>query len=195
MTVSLTYLQLLEVLTDLVNSKAAGTMFIHSQCNHAITFSLDAGRIHAIYHGPRRGRNAIPLIGRITGGSYRFDSAGLGRSPQDLPSTAEILEQLKTLHSTTRAPAVSSPVNGSDPISAEQKQRVCYELKKLLTEHLGPIAAIVFDDTVGETGDFCSSPARTRILIDMLVNDIDNPAEATQFRVQAQSVISGIVGS
>lgn len=170
-------------------------MFIRSQCNHAITFSLDAGRIYAIYHGPRRGRSAILLINQITGGSYRFDAAGPGRPPQELPSTAEILEQLKTAQAGAVAQGVSSPADGTSTISAEQKHRICQELKDLLAQHLGPIAEMVFDDTVDETGNFCSTPKRTQELIAKLADDIGDPEEIVQFRKEAHRTIEKILGS
>ncbi len=195
MTESLTYLQLLEALTELVNSKASGTMFIRSQCNHAITFSLEAGRIYALNHGPRRGRSAIPLISQIAGGSYRFDTAGPGRSAQELPSTAEILEQLKTPRGDIQTLEISTPDNGTRSISAEQKHRVCQELKNLLARHLGPIAEMVFDNTVDETGDFCSTPEGTEELIDKLADDIGNPQEVVQFREEAYRAIQKLLGS
>jgi hypothetical protein len=195
MSENLTYLQLLEALTGLINGKASGTMFIRSQCNHAITFSLDAGRIYAIHHGPRRGRSAVPLIAQITGGSYRFDAAGPGRPPQELPSTAEILEQLKTPQASAAGAEISSPADGTYAISPEQKHHICQALKGLLAQHLGPIAEMVFDDTVDETGDFCSTPEGTQALIARLASDIGDPAEIAQFREDASRTVKEILGS
>lgn len=195
MTESLTYQQLLEALTDLVGNKASGTMFIRSECNHAITFSLDAGRIYALHHGPRRGRSAIPLISQIAGGSYRFDAAGPGRPPQELPSTGEILEQLKTPQGSAEAHKISSPTDGTDSISAEQRNQLCRELKNLLAQHLGPIAEMVFEDTVDETGNFCATPEGTQELIAKLTDDIGDPDEIAQFREEASRTISKILGS
>ena len=194
MTESLTYLQLLEALTQLVNKKASGTMFIRSQCNHAISFCLDSGGISAIHHGPRRGDRAISLIGKIAGGSYRFDASSPGRLTQDLPPTAKILGRLKTSRDTADVPASSSSADGTGSVSAEQKQRICQELKELLTDYLGPIAELVFDDTVCETGDFCSSRERTQVLIDRLAVDIGDSAEIAQFSAEANKTISRILG-
>jgi len=170
-------------------------MFIHSRCNHAISFCLDSGQIYAINHGPRRGDKAISLIGQITGGSYRFDESSPNRLAQDLPPTAEILGRLKTSQDTAKIPTSSSSAVGADSVSAEQKQRICQELKNLLLEHLGPIAEMVFDDTVDETGDFYSSPERTQVLIDKLAVDIGDPAEIAQFSKEANKVISKMLGS
>jgi len=170
-------------------------MFIHSQCNHAISFCLDSGRIYAINHGPRRGDKAISLIGQIAGGSYRFDESSPNRLAQDLPSTAEILGRLKASQDTAKVPTNLSPADGADSVSAEQKQYICDELKNLLLEHLGPIAEMVFDDTVDEMGDFYSSPERTQVLIDSLAVDIGDPAEIAQFSEEANKTISKILGS
>jgi len=195
MSESLTYLQLLEALTQLVNSKASGTMFIRSQCNHAISFYLDSGRISALHYGPRRGDKAISLIGKIAGGSYRFATSSPGRLGQDLSSTAEILGRLKTSQDTAEVPA-STPLSvGTNPaISTEQKQRIYQELKQLLTGHLGPIAELVFDDVADETGDFWSSPERTHLLNDRLAIDIGDPVEIEQFHQETHRTIIRILG-
>lgn len=167
-------------------------MFIRSQCNHAISFSLEAGRIYALNHGPRRGRSAIPLISQIAGGSYRFDTAGPGRPAQELRPTAEILQLLITSRTGADVQGSSSSAGGTDSISVEQKLLICQELKKLLTQHLGPIADMVFDDTVDEEGSFCSTPEKTQELIDKLATDIGDPKEIEQFRREAQKTIDQI---
>ena len=104
------YTQLLHVLTELVDRKQSGTLFIHSDCNHAITFALDAGRIFAVFHGARRGRKAIPMISNISGGTYKFESSSLNNLSQELPSTPKILNLLRTPQTveTLKTPAKSS---------------------------------------------------------------------------------------
>lgn len=184
---SLTYPQLLEVLADLVGKKRSGTLYIRSDCNHVISFALDAGRIYALYHGPRRGRNAIPLVSGIAGGTYHFESTQLSATPQDLPSTAEILELISAHQRKQAAPALAS--SAGEAVSDQQKNRVCGELKRLLTEHLGPIADMVFEDAVEEIEDFCSTPERTLQLIDKLADDIEDGAETEQFREKANALV------
>ena len=194
MTENLTHLQLLDTLSDLVNNKASGTMFIRSECNHAISFSLERGRIYAVHHGPKRGPRAVYLIGQITGGSYRFAADGPRRPPQDLPATTEILEQLRSPRTADSDQPTPSTKDDASRVSREQKHHLCRELKALLTQHLGPIAEMVFEDTVDGAGDFCSTPERTQALIDKLAGDIEDPDEVAQFRTEAQRRIQRILG-
>lgn len=189
---NLTLQQLLQVLTDLVEEKRSGTLFIHSTCNHAVTFALDKGRIFAIFHGARRGRKAIPLISQIAGGTYRFESSELSGISHDLPPTSEILNQLKTgqtgTYDRTDKTAASALAQGG--VSNESKDQLCRELKSLLSDYVGPIAEMVFDEALDEIGDFCTSAGLTQTLIDRLSLDITDPDEVTRFREQAYSLIN-----
>ncbi len=189
---SLTYLQLLDVLTELIDKQSSGTLYIRSECNHLITFALDAGRIYAVYHGPRRGRSAIPLVSGISGGTYHFESTQLSGTPQDLPATAEILELIRNVAGDSSA-SMPSPGSGR-AVSEQQRKRICDELKQLLTEHLGPIADMVFEDALEEDSGFCSTPAHTRQLIDKLADDIDDNAETAQFREKASAIVHRLMG-
>ena len=184
---SLTYTQLLEVLADLVAKKSSGTLYIRSDCNHVISFALDGGKIYAVYHGPRRGRNALSLISAISGGTYQFEATPLSAKPQDLPSTPEILELISTPQQGRAAPALGEA--GGSAVSEEKRNMVCGELKRLLTEHLGPIADMVFDDAIQDIEDFCSTPERTLQLIDRLADDIEDSEETVQFREKANAVV------
>jgi hypothetical protein len=193
---SLPYHELIQVLTDLVDKQSSGTLFIHSDCNHAITFGLEKGRIFAIFHGARRGRKAIPLVGKISGGTYKFESASLGGISQELPATPEILHLLRTSADPGSAhQPTSSPATANMAVSVERKNQLCQQLKDLLAAHLGPIAEMVFDDATDEIGDFCSSPELAQQLIDKLSLDIDDAEEVAQFRSQAYSVIDSMLKS
>ena len=91
----LSNIQLQEILAQLVAGGRSGTLVINSSCNHVITITLDKGQILALYYGPKRGRSAIPLIGRITGGTFRFQETLLSVNAQDLPPTSEVLMALR----------------------------------------------------------------------------------------------------
>jgi hypothetical protein len=200
------YPQILDFLTDLVDSETSGTLFIHSACNRAITFALENGNIHAVYFGARRGRKAIPLISNITGGSYRFEVSDLVEAFHDLPTTHEILHLLRNPHTInvpnhagptstpTTIPAID-PTRGDGQITEEQKSFLCQELKGLLAEHMGPIAEMVFDDTVNDAGDFCATPESTQNFINILSEEIDNTNEVQQFRIKANEVLNKILNS
>ncbi len=192
---NLTFPQLLDSLTDLIDKKRSGTLYIRSNCNHVITFAIDAGRIFAIFHGPRRGRKAIPLISQIAGGSFKFESTELTGVSHELPSTPEILNMLRTKR-TGNAPQPTVLESGSDAsgISEENKSLLCQQLKGLLAVHLGPIAEMVFDEAINESADFCATSEQALGLIDKLSSDIDDAAEIAQFKSQAFEAINKMLG-
>lgn len=188
------YSKILEFLTGLVDSKSSGTLFIHSDCNHAITVALDKGHIIALYFGGRRGRKAIPLISKISSGSYRFDESKLVETSQDLPSTPELLNLLRSSAAAVEfSHSAVSPAAGNEAIEEELKNILCQELKKLLAEHMGPIADVVFDDAASEVGDFCSTPQLTQDLINKLSEEIDDAGEVEQFRKKAFLTLNKIL--
>lgn len=190
------YSRILDFLTDLVDNKTSGTLYIHSECNHAITIALDNGQINAMYFGARRGRRAIPLIRNISRGSYRLDKSNLVENPHDLPPTHDLLNQLRNPHTTIESNSTaSSSVNAGEVISEEKKKRLCQELKNLLAKHMGPFAEIIFDDAVDEVGNFCSTPQLTQELINKLSEEIDDTNEMEQFRNNAYLVLNNVLKS
>ena len=190
---NLTFAQLLDVLTDFVNKKRSGTMYIHSDTNHVVTVALDKGRIYAIYHGPKRGRKAIAPMSKMNSGTYRFEDTGLSGVAQDLPSTPEILNALRIPHSEDASTPGAAAHAGAD-ISLEARNKVCQELKDLLSERLGPIAGMVFDGALSEAGDFCATAEGTQGFINQLASDIDDPEEAAIFREQANAALNRVLG-
>ena len=188
---NLPFPQLLDVLTDLVDKKNTGTLFIHSDDHHAITLVLDKGRISALYHGPKRGRNAIAPISNVRSGTYRFEATGLAGANQNLPSTPEVLSLLRE----PQTAGVAGPVitAGAGKVSPEERDKICQELKDLLATHLGPIAGIVFDGALGNAGDFCATPEGTQEFIDTLAEDIDDPGEQVEFREHANAALRRVL--
>ena len=188
------YSRILQVLTDLVDDQSSGTLYIHSDCNHAITFALDTGRIYAIFHGARRGRKAIHLISQISGGSYRFESAGLSGISHELPTTPEILNLLRTPQDIAQPrPARTSLDATETALSDANRNLLCQQLKGLLAQHIGPIAEMMFEDARDEIGDFCASPELAKNFIDKLSLDIDDANEVAQFRIDAYTAIDKIL--
>ena len=189
MATSLTYPQLLEVLRQHVSGRSSGTLYIRTDCNHAVSFALDSGRIYAVYYGPRRGRNALNSISGITGGTCHFESLQLSTAPQDLPSTPEILG----LISVAREDRTGSPLEAGKAADTEQKTRVCFELKQLLRNYLGPIADMVFEDALAENEHYCTTHESARMLIDRLADDIEDSAETAQFSQRANAIVNRIL--
>jgi hypothetical protein len=201
---NVSYSKILDFLTTQIDKTMSGTLFIHSRCNRAITIALDSGEIHALYMGARRGRKAIPLISNISGGSYRFEVSDLVEANHDLPPTHEILHLLRRPHGssnngtalsipTSTSISVNTPTNNPKGLTDEKIDILCQELKGLLSEHLGPIADVVFDDTVDEVGNFYSSPEMVESLINKLSEEIDNNNEAEHFISSANVIINSVL--
>jgi hypothetical protein len=204
---NVSYSKILDFLTTQIDKTMSGTLFIHSSCNRAITIALDSGEIHALYMGAKRGRKAIPLISNITGGSYRFEVSDLVEANHDLPPTHEILHLLRKPHgSSNNGSALSIPTSISAKTSTKNNNTnnpkglpdekidiLCQELKGLLSEHLGPIADVLFDDTVDEVGNFYSSPEMVESLINKLSEEIDNNNEAKHFISSANVIINSVL--
>ncbi len=194
MSTNVPYSQILSFLTDLVNKKASGTLFIRSESNHAIMIALDNGQIHKIFFGARRGRKAIPLVRSISGGSCKFEASNLAGNAHDLPLTPEILNLLRNPDNLNESrPAASPPVTNNKEVSEANKNILCQELKSLLAGYMGPFADVVFEDAVAEVGDFCSTPELTQDLIEKLSEELDDSTEVEQFRTKAYAVLDKIL--
>jgi len=187
-TPSFAYPQLLEILQELIDKQETGTLFIRSECNHLATFTLRKGKATAVSFGPRRGDRAIPHIKAISGGTYRFDRESPAGSPQQLPDTQELMSLLKSSGAPNEVVNAAAPGSAGRDASDENSYRFSKELKALLTDHLGPIADLIFDDTIEEIGGKCSNTHQAQILIDRLATDIDE-AEIWQFREKAGIII------
>ena len=188
MTPSFAYPQLLEILQELIHRRESGTLFIRSECNHLTTFTLQNGRVTAVSFGPRRGDRAIPHIREISSGTYRFDKGSPVGTPQRLPDTGELMSLLKSNGASTEIMNPAGFGSAGGGASDKNSRRFNKELKELLTDHLGPIADVIFDDTLEEIGGICSNTHQAQILIDRLATDIDD-AELWQFREKAGNII------
>jgi hypothetical protein len=190
----LTFSQLIDLLTELVDARQSGTLFIRSDTNHVVTVGLEKGRITALLYGAKRGSNALPMIRQIHSGSYRFESGMLGGIHQELPSTPEILDRLRSGEASEPLnPIVNESLSASGGISSQKRDRLCNQLKALLGEYLGPIAQMVFDDAVAESGAFYATPEQAKAFIQKLTQDIDNPKEVAEFRDKAFEVFDSVL--
>jgi hypothetical protein len=188
MTPSFAYPQLLEILQELIDKQETGTLFIRSECNHLAAFTLQKGQATAVSFGPRRGDRAIPHIREISGGTYRFDRESPAGAPQQLPETRELMTLLKSNGALNEIVNTAGPGSAGGDASNKNSIRFSKELKELLIDHLGPIADVIFDDTLEEIGGNCSNTHQAQIFIDRLATDIDD-AEIWQFREKAGNII------
>lgn len=188
----LNYPELFSTLSNFVSTGRSGTFFISTNNNHVITFALDSGRIAAIFHGGKRGRKAIPLVSKIAGGTWRFDEVMLPIQPQDLPSTAEILQELSL-------EAVNLPlesINDAMPLTARtvSDDALCElveNLEKLFARYLGPFGKILFDEAIETMGESaCKNREKAMDLVRHLANEVDDPVEAKSFAEAGQQFVN-----
>lgn len=189
--------EVVDVISNLVSKKASGTLFIRSESNSSASFGLDAGRITSIYYGLQHGMKAVPLIRDIPAGNYRFEPSILNKILQDLPNARELIDQLRQSPSDEPSePKSQVPANRANIlINEEDRKALCRNLKRLLTEHLGPIANLVFDDTMAEAGDFCATLEMALAFISKLACEIGDPTEMEQFKSKASAAIKNAMKS
>lgn len=177
---------LVDVLEELVGNRRTGTLYINCDDGHVVTFALDKGRICAMYHGPRRARRALESFGQLagTGGSHRFDPVdNMTLSSQDIPATAELIEELRTVLS-GGAPA-SAEGAPSVSVQGTQVERFKEELRRLLTGYVGPIAGMVVDDCCRETDKSGANVVQARSIIGKLSEEITDQGDARRFEQEA----------
>lgn len=91
----LDFKELLDELRDLCANRRTGTMFIHTDSNHAVRFGLEDGRIFLCSFGKYRGLDAIPHLLGIQSGKYSFAEAVFNSGSEvPQPTTEELLEAL-----------------------------------------------------------------------------------------------------
>lgn len=188
-------IQLQEILARLIAEKRSGTFVINSACNHVITIAIDNGRIVALFYGPKRGRPAIPLISRITGGSYRFEDSTFSLNAQDLPSTAGIMIALQG------GPGLdvedfSSPKVGhtqAGQISSAHAQQIYQGLEEILVQYLGPIASMVLEDVCQASERSSKGPEEFGKLITCLLDEIEDEEKALRFKREANQLLADLL--
>ncbi len=191
----LSSIQLQEILAQLVAGGRSGTLVINSTCNHVITIALDKGQILALFYGPKRGRNAIPLIGGITGGTFRFQETLFSLNAQDLPPTSEVLMALRggpTAQAGDSAPGGAKP-GGSSGISSAHAQQLYRGLEKILLQYLGPIARMVLDDVCEASEKTSRGPEEYNRLIACLSDEIEDHQEALRFKQEASELLTNLL--
>ena len=134
------------------------------------------------------------MICQIRFGTYRFEAGLLSGIQQELPPTEEILNQLRSPDSDRLSiPSDIETVHPDSGISREKRDRLCRQLKELLCNYLGPIAQMVFDDAVAESGIFYATPEQAKDFIHKLTEDIDNPREIEEFHNKAFEVFDKVL--
>lgn len=164
-----------------VDERSTGTLFVRTSDNHWGCFVFEQGEIVSLMCRGVRGARSLRHLRNINECTYRFDGdALLGEDAGDLPSTAEILTQLRGGEDPG---AVES---GPIPLSAtELKQTVC----RAAVQFLGPVGELVCEEEFARAGMLAGIDDVDQ-LVRRVAREIDDPEESRQFREQVLAAVS-----
>ena len=148
----------------------SGAFFITTDQQHSAMVTLSGGTITGVKFRNTRGYDAATSLSKV--GQLKYQSAA---EPTELPgetpvNTSAVLEILTTGDSSAAASDSAAPAIDVDAV----RQRYI--------SAIGPIGGALFDEAVEDLGDELSKPAGVRQLIERLVEQIDDEAEAASFR-------------
>lgn len=177
MSEQLGYEELLARLRQMVATGTDASLHMVTDDHHFVGIDLRGGKIVALHHGPHKGQRALADIRRLRSASLSVAPADQHAAQADLPSTDEILHTL-TQRETPAAPT---------PAPAASRRRINPEIQALVLDAMlhciGPIAHMLVRDAIEQVGEIRDDADLTR-LIDLLAEDIDDPALANRFRAQ-----------
>jgi len=188
------YPELWELLRKLVAAKQSGTLFIKSDDAHASMISLRQGEITSIFHQSKQGQPAMEALRQIAGGTYRFDPNATGIASGKCPPTPEILRALAPDGPRPADVSAGTDSDAAPLVDEAALETFLIELKEHLQAHLGPIAPMLLEETLAQSG----KPGRTdqaRSLIDRLAEEIEDEKEASAFVGAARDSLRKAFGS
>jgi hypothetical protein len=164
---------LVSALKAATDAGKSGAFFITTDQQHSAMVTLSGGTITGVKFRNTRGYDAATSLSRV--GQLKYQSAA---EPTELPgetalNTAAVLEILTTGESDAVSGEGAPPAIDLDAV----RQRYIAAI--------GPIGGALFDEAVEELGSELSKPAGVRALIEKLVEQIDDEAEAASFRSDA----------
>jgi hypothetical protein len=172
---TLSYDALIRELRRLCLEARTGTLFIATSENHAVRVVLQRGEITHVVARGQMGMAAVASIKQITGGRLTFSEDAIdGGQPQALPTTSELLAMLGG-----GEPTASGGVATAALLANLQRARAIIEPE--LTEYLGPMAAMLYEELVARIGRG-TGPATFNEAIDHLAGELRNPAKAVRFK-------------
>jgi len=180
----LTYQELIAEIHRLFSEKQTGTIFITTSDNHLVRLVLNKGEIvHLVYDTNYRSYDAIPLLKKIQAGRLQF-ARGIFETADEipLPPTKELLYVLsgngeeKNLL-TYSSKKVDSPF-----------EEVIIQIKRALSNHIGPIAALICDEYIEKAGGISNLNA-IDTLIDDVAKEIGEPDTERLFKIQLKDEI------
>lgn len=177
------YQQFIKTLKKLIAEKTTTNLILLTDDNHSLWMSLVGGNITSIIFGPKRGKNALPIINKIPGGQLSLDTKTMLPPMPDLPTTQEILAELSTRSTSVEAPKRSD----STPLDSKQSSLVITQLQQLLMQYVGPIANMIVPSIVKQTANL-SGEAQLDEIINKMVKEVEGIGDSDKFRQAAESI-------
>ena len=182
MSMQVDYQQFLDTLIKLIEKKTTANLILLTEDSHSLWLGLEAGSIHTIIFGPKRGRSAIPLITKIRGGRLSLDTKTKLPPMSDLPPTNDILSELSSL------PNDQFNTGSSASLDNTRISLIIDDLKQQLKRHLGPIADMIMPKIIQQVGDI-SSENQLQLLVDKLVKEVEGIGDTSKFLREAAEII------
>jgi hypothetical protein len=180
----LKYQELIAEIHRLFSEKQTGTIFITTSDNHLVRLVLNKGEIvHLVYDTNYRSYDAIPLLKKIQAGRLQF-ARGIFETAAEisLPPTQELLYVLKG-KGEEKELLTYSPKKVDSPF-----EEVIIQIKRALSNHIGPIAALICDEYIEKVGGINNLDAIDS-LIDDVAKEIGEPNTERLFKIQLKDEI------
>jgi hypothetical protein len=145
---------------------------------------LNKGEIvHLVYDTNHRSYDAIPLLKKIQAGRLQF-ARGIFEAADEisLPPTKELLYVLKGKGG-EKDLVTYSPKQVAAPFD-----EVILQIKRALSNHIGPIAALICDEYIEKAGGISNFNA-INALIDDVAKEIGKPDAERLFKIQLKDKI------
>ena len=190
------YFEIISELKSLCSAHLSGTMFIKTQDNKSVRFTLENGEIVNCCFRQTKGYDALPMVLGIESGTFSFNEhAPLGMSLPALPDTDELLVMLASKKVTASTSSGAQQETGPAIIkrndNLNSKNDVIFaEMKNVLTEYVGPMAGVLFSEYANEKDQIMSDLVEFEHMIDSLASQIGNPAESEEFKLRILDLVS-----
>ncbi len=170
----------------LCDAGKTGALYVATKKNKSAQIMLDRGNIVFVYFFTKRGKDALSLMMEIEAGRFRFQEGRITVKPMNLPPTSEILDYLmsgaKPSEVINIAPTQSTAAAQIQPdkqLSSAEREK----LEFMLSKYIGPMAAIICEDTLDTVPDLQTA-------VEALASEIPDGAKAEKFRDDARAQLS-----
>ena len=189
------YFEIISELKSLCSANLSGTMFVKTQDNKSVRFTLEGGKIVNCCFRQTKGYDALPMVLGIESGTFSFNEhAPLGMPLPALPDTDELLVMLASKKVSASAPpgqqASESVITQGNENFNTKNDVIFAEMKTVLTEYVGPMAGVLFSEYAREKDQIMSDLVEFEHMIDKLASQIGNPVESEEFKLRILDLVS-----